>query len=306
MTGKASGILAMIGACTIWGLSPLYYKLLNHLPPLEILAHRTMWSLVFFAGLLTLQGRLRLLAKALATPRMALTLGASGLMIGANWYLFIWAIHAERATEASLGYYIFPLVAVLLGWLFHNERLRMTQAIAVLIAASGVAVLTYGLGTAPWLALSLAITFGLYGLIKKGLDLGPVVSVTAEIAILTPLALLVLLQTHNSGQGAFGTSVRDTLLLICAGPLTATPLILFSLAARRLAMASVGVLQYINPTLQFACAVVVFAEPFSPWHKAAFALIWTAVALYSVSSLLAEKHARRTSIAASALGTSVT
>lgn len=306
MTDTTKGFAAMIVACCIWGLSSIFYKLLSHVPAAEVLAHRTLWSLAFFVMVLTLQGRLRTILAAMAGPRAFALLGFAAMMIATNWYLFIWAVQSGQATEAALGYYIFPLVSVLLGRLVFAERLNRVQLFAVGLVTVAVSLLTYGLGTAPWLAVAIAGSFGLYGLAKKRLAVGPVVSVTAEVMLLSPLAVLVLWQTGDNGAGAFGASFRDTALLVLAGPITATPLILFSYAARRLSMATAGLLSYINPTLQFFCAVVLFREQFTGWHVQAFMLIWGALALYSISTFHQDKARHRALRAASASATTVT
>lgn len=293
MTDTQKGVCALVAACTIWGLSPLFYKALSTVDATEVLAHRTVWSLVFFAGVLALQSRLSTLWAAV-TDRASLPVVAfAALMISTNWFLFIWSIQVARATEASLGYYIFPLVAVLIGRLVFGERLSRIQWTAVILAVLAVAVLTVGLGVLPWISLVLATTFGLYGLVKKRLDMGPVVSVTAEVLILSPIALVWLVFLHGGTGGVFGDDLFQSLLLMTSGPITAMPLILFSYGARRLAMATVGVVQYINPTLQFLCAVLIFGEPFGPVHLIAFALIWTALALYSGSAFRQDRLRRR-------------
>lgn len=305
MTQNQSGILALVGACTVWGLSPLYYKLLAHIPPLEVLSHRTLWSFVFFALVLLVQGRLGMLRVALGSVRSILVIGFAALMISANWFFFILSIQIGKATEASLGYYIFPLVAVLIGVVVFRERLGRAQIVAVALALGAVLVLTIGLGVAPWIALTLSVSFGLYGLVKKRLSVGPVVSVTAEVLLLTPIALTVLALTWHGGHPAYGVNWRDTGLLMFSGPLTATPLILFSAATKRVSMVTVGLVQYLNPTLQFLCAVLVFGEPFGPWHAIAFGLIWTALAIYSLGTIRQDSAARRASRAASGVGTTV-
>ncbi|HBB83532.1 MAG TPA: EamA family transporter RarD [Sulfitobacter sp.] len=306
MTDTTKGFAAMIAACCVWGLSSIFYKLLAHVPAAEVLAHRTLWSLVFFVVVLTVQGRLRSIFSAMAGPRAFGLLAIATIMIATNWYIFIWSVQNGQATEAALGYYIFPLVSVLLGRLVFAEQLNRVQLSAVGLVTVAVALLTFGLGSAPWLAVMIAASFGLYGLAKKRLAVGPVVSVTAEVLLLSPLAILVLWQTGDNGAGAFGASFRDTALLMLAGPITATPLILFSYAARRLSMATAGLLSYINPTLQFFCAVVLFREPFTGWHVQAFVLIWCALALYSVTTFRKEKARRRALRAASASATTVT
>ncbi|SHH32253.1 EamA family transporter RarD [Marivita hallyeonensis] len=296
MTDTRKGVLALIAACTIWGLSPLFYKALSDVPPLEVLAHRTLWSLVFFAGVLILQGRLSALFAAVTDGRSWRIVILASMMISVNWFLFIWSIQVGRATESSMGYYIFPLVAVLIGRLVLGETLSRAQWVAVSLAAGAVLMLTIGLQVLPWISLVLATTFGVYGLVKKRLDMGPVVSVTAEVLILTPLAVAWLIHLHTGAGGAFGGDLAHSALLIASGPMTALPLILFSYGARRLAMSTVGIVQYINPTLQFICAVAIFGEPFGTVHLAAFALIWAALAIYSTSAIRQDKARRKASI----------
>lgn len=304
MTEAGKGVAALVAACTIWGLSGLYYKLLAHVPPIEILAHRTLWSLVFFTLVLLAQGRLGQLRLALGSIRAVAIVGFAALMISVNWFVFILSIQIGQTTEASLGYYLFPLVAVVIGWLAFGERLSMSQGVAVALALGAVVVLTLGLGVAPWIALILSISFGLYGLVKKRLTIGPVVSVTAEVLLLSPIAIVVLAGSHLQGQGAFGQSLQDTALLVFSGVLTATPLILFSYATKRVRMGTIGLVQYINPSLQFLCAVLVFAEPFGAWHAVAFGLIWAALAIYTLASVRQDSAARRAAVSVGTSGTS--
>lgn len=305
MTASTKGILAMIGSCIIWGLSSLIYKQLSNVPAIEILAHRTLWSFVFFVILLGVQGRLYEVRGSFSDRRSTCLTVLAALMILANWFLFIWSIETERAIQASLGYYIYPLVSVVLGWLFFGERLGCLQWTAITLVAVAVSALTYGLGGAPWVSLTLAGTFAIYGLLKKQLSVGPVVSVTSEVTLVVPFAVIFLLLTWHNGEATFGQDLVTTGLLIFAGPLTAVPLILFSLAARRVSMATIGLVGYLNPTLQFLCAVVVFAEPFTSWHVMAFAMIWSALSLYSIAVWSQEKASRKASVAAAASGTTV-
>ncbi len=284
------GIPALIAAGTIWGLSPLYYKLLEHVPPAEVLAHRTVWSFIFFALLLFFQGRLGQLVP--LVRRQWRWIALASIMISVNWFLFIYAIQVDRVIEASLGYYIFPLVAVATGRLVFKERLGALQWIAVALAVLAVSVLTVGLQVVPAISLVLATTFGLYGVIKKKLDAGPVLTVTAEVFLLLPLFILTFAYLAGTAQ-LQATSARDITILMCSGPLTAGPLILFTVGARRVRMATVGLVQYINPTLQFSCAVIVFGEPFTRWHAIAFSLIWVALALYSFSAFGRDRIARK-------------
>lgn len=296
----------MIGAATLWGASPIYYKFLSHIPAIEVLAHRTFWSLIFFAGVLALQGRLKDVRAALHSWRRVGLITLAAVMVSTNWFLFIFATQIDENTQTSLGYYIYPLVAVLLGRFFFAERLGRMQWLAVALAALAVTILTLGLGVVPWISLTLAITFGLYGALKKLLPIPPMVSVTCEVLIIAPISLSVLIWYSNSGQGLFGTSLLDALLLIASGPVTALPLILFSMAARRISMSTVGLLQYINPTLQFLCAVVLFGEAFTLWDRIAFPLIWIALLIYSVASLRQDRLSRSASMAAVGVSTHVT
>tara|TARA_R100000322_G_scaffold1819_8_gene1888 strand:- start:4797 stop:5738 length:942 start_codon:yes stop_codon:yes gene_type:complete len=294
------GLLAMIGACVIWGLSSIYYKTLSHVPPLEVLSHRTLWSMVFFGLLLAFRGRLNEVVRLIGS-RQVLLVALAAVMISTNWFFFIFSVQTGRALGASLGYYIFPLVAVLLGVVIFRERLGPVRGLAVAIAAVAVLILTLGLGAAPWISLTLAGTFGFYGVAKKGVVAGPVASVTAEVVLLAPLAILWLVGVHALGWegivgrnlGAFGTNWHDTLLLAFSGVLTGTPLILFSYAAKRLGYGLVGLLQYINPTLQFLVATFLFLEPVTRWHLIALPLIWLALALYSFVTLREERAASR-------------
>ncbi|MFD1343099.1 EamA family transporter RarD [Litorisediminicola beolgyonensis] len=296
MTQTGSGIAAVIAACVIWGLSPLYYRALDAVPPLEILAHRTFWSLVFFATLLGVQGRLGRLRAALSDRRSALIILAAALIISINWFLFIWAIHNARATEASLGYYIFPLVAVALGRIAFGERLDRLQIAAVALAVVAVSVLAVRQGALPWVSLVLATSFGIYGLLKKRLSVGAVTSVTGEVLLILPISAGYLLWLGLTGQGAFGADLGLALLLIGSGPVTALPLILFSHASQRVAYGTIGLLQYVNPTLQFLIATVIFREPFGTAQALAFGLIWAALALYSAALLRQERASKAASI----------
>lgn len=299
MRDATKGIWAMVVACVIWGTAPLYYKLLTHLPALDIVAQRTIWSVLTFLALLALQSRLGDLRRALASPRSIAIFGFAALTISLNWLIFILSIGWGRVTEVSLGYYLYPLVAVTIGVLAFGERLSRVQGAAVVLAGLAVALLTWGLGAAPWIALVVATSFGLYGLVKKRLTVGAVVSVTAEVLILTPVALVILVWHTAQGQGVLLLNLRDWGLLVLSGALTATPLILFSYAMMRVRMATVGLVQYLSPTVQFLSAVLIFGEPFGTWHEVSFGLIWTAVAIYSVAALVQDRAARSASASSS-------
>lgn len=302
----------MVAACTVWGLSPLYFRALAHVPPGEMLAHRILWSAAMFAVILGAQGRLRAPA-ALVAARPGRMLAAAAL-VSANWFLFILAVQLGRATQASLGYYIFPLVAVALGVAVLGERLGRAQAAAVALAGLAVALLTWGTGQPPWIALMLATSFGLYGLLKKSLAAPPVVSVAAEAALVLPPALLWLAGVHAGlwaegparPGGLFGGEAATTLLLVLAGPVTAVPLLLFTHATRRISLAAVGLTQFLNPTLQFLVAVLVFREPFGLWQAVAFGLIWAALALYLAAAWRSDRSAASRAASAATSGSTAT
>ncbi len=305
MTDATKGLFAMIAACVVWGLSPVVFRELTGVPPLEILAHRTFWSLAIFGMLLALRGRIPELLGVFRKPWNTILLCFAACMIFGGWYLFIWAVQSGRTTETAMGFYISPLVAVAFGRIVFRDRLNGLQWFAVAMVAVAVSLLAFGLGAPPWIALTLATSFGLYGVIKKRLGLGPVVSVTAEIALLLPVALVILWQSSHNGTMQFGRDFWTSGLLIFAGPMTALPLIWFSYAVSKLTMTTTGLISYLNPTLQFFCAVVLFSEPFTLWHSTAFALIWIALALYSVSLLRQERQRRKSAIALVASGTTV-
>lgn len=291
MNRTAQGILAILAACVIWGLSPLYYNLLTMVPPLELLAQRTLWSFLFFALVLGLQGRFSALIHALGNRGHVITLFAAACAIAVNWYFFIYSVQINRVSEASLGYFIFPLVAVVFGLIVFKEKLSVLQWVAVALAVFAVLILTYGLGVAPWLALVLSLSFGTYSVLKKRLDLSPVISVTLEVMLLLPLTVPYLLIQNWPIQDSTD-SWQIWFLLMGSGPLTATPLILFSYATRRISMSTVGIMQYINPSIQFLVALLIFAEPMTDWHFGAFSIIWVAVVIYSWSGFSARNAAK--------------
>ncbi|MDA8634923.1 EamA family transporter RarD [Rhodobacteraceae bacterium] len=291
MNRTAQGILAILAACVIWGLAPLYYNLLTMVPPLELLAQRTLWSFLFFALVLGLQGQFSALIHALGNRGHVITLFAAACAIAVNWYFFIYSVQINRVSEASLGYFIFPLVAVVFGLIVFKEKLFALQWVAVALAVFAVLILTYGLGVAPWLALVLSLSFGTYSVLKKRLDLSPVISVTLEVMLLLPLTVPYLLIQNWPIQDSTD-SWQIWFLLMGSGPLTATPLILFSYATRRISMSTVGIMQYINPSIQFLVALLIFAEPMTDWHFGAFSIIWVAVVIYSWSGFSARNAAK--------------
>ena len=285
MTEHLKGAIAMIAACIIWGLSAIYYKQLSETPTIEVLCHRTLWSVVVFTLFLRLQNRLEELKIIFRNRKLVQTLFWAAAMISMNWFFFIWSVHNDRATEASFGYYIFPLVAVVFGLFFFNERLSLMKWVSVVLATIAVLILAISQNILPFIALVLSISFGIYGMLKKQISLGPVLSVTSEVILLLPVALILLLYWHLDGSGSFGTNIMTTSLLIFSGPMTAVPLMLFSYAARRVQMTSLGIIQYLNPSLQFFVAIFIFLEPFGLWQSVAFGLIWLALFIYSFASI---------------------
>jgi chloramphenicol-sensitive protein RarD len=264
----------------MWGLFPLYWKMLSGVPALEVVAHRTAWGLVAAAALVTLRSRWSDARAVLSLPRTMLTLSASAALIAVNWLLYIWAVIHDHVTEASLGYYVNPLVNVLLGVIVLRESLTRAQWIAVALAAAGVAVLTAAHGRLPWIALALAVTFGLYGLVRKTVAADALTGLLWETAILAPLALSLLAVLAARGVGVFSAGhPRASLLLALGGLVTAVPLVLFAHGARALPLSTLGLIQYLSPSLQFLLAVFLYREPFTAAHAVTFACIWTALGI---------------------------
>lgn len=302
MNDSARGVAAIVAACSLWGLSGLYFGQIREVPALEVLAYRVVWTVVFFLVLFTIRGRLgefrRLLSNRELLPRLAL----STVAISVNWFGYIWAIGHGHATEASLGYYIFPLLAVLLGFVVFGERFSRLQSFAVALAVAAVLVLSVGLGAPPWISLLIAGSFGIYGVFKKAMSVGPVISVAAETALLLPVALAWLAWLHLGSDGAVAAG-WELFYLPLSAFFTGLPLVLFSYASKRLAYATLGLVQYMNPTLQFTVAMIYFGEPFGLVRGIAFPLIWAGVALYCLDLWRQDRRARRSSRTASAVST---
>ncbi len=288
-----AGCLFAVAAYLFWGAAPLYFKAVAGVAPEQILAHRIVWSLLLLVLLVTLTRRWHGLGGSLAQRRTLLLLSGSTLLISANWFTFIWAIEAGRVLEISLGYYINPLVSVLLGVLFLGERLGRWQWLAVALAAAGVANLALQTAGFPWVSLMLAWTFGFYGLLRKLTPLGAADGLLLETALMAPLALGYLLLLEQQGGGAWGSAGATLdLLLVASGPVTALPLVFFASAARRLSLTVVGFFQYLAPTCHFLLAVLLFGELFTDAHLVTFLCIWGAVVLFSVTSWLRLRRRR--------------
>jgi chloramphenicol-sensitive protein RarD len=292
MTAARSGMWVAIASFVLWGLMPLYWHLLKAVPSLQIVAHRIIWSaLLVAAWLLWKQGHGWLRA-ALSRPRAAWMLALSGLLIGFNWSLYIWAVNAGHVVETSLGYFINPLLNVVIGVLFLHERLNRVQWTSVTLAATGVLWLTFNYGSFPWIALALALSFGLYGLIRKlvAIDAVDGLGVESVYLFLPALALMLWGEAHGSGgfiasAGAGGWGWGLGVLLVVGGALTALPLVGFAYAVRRIPLSAVGLLQYIAPTLQFLLGVLVFHETFDRDRAIGFVFIWAALAVFAFDGL---------------------
>ncbi len=289
-----AGVALGASAFLIWGLSPLYWKMLGAVPSLEIIMHRIVWSFVFLAPIMILQRRWSEFTAALKNRRtMSVMLGTSCL-VATNWLLYIWSVNNDRVLEASLGYYINPLVNVLLGMVFLKERLRKPQAVAVFLAGAGVLYLTVHFGVFPWVSLTLAFSFGFYGLVRKVAAVGPVIGLSIETALLSIPALIYLFRGYVVGTGTFlrVSPVMD-LTLMGAALVTALPLLLFTMGAKRLHLSTLGFLQYIAPTGMFLLGVFVFGEPFQKAQVVTFIMIWIALGIYSVDSVVFVRKSRR-------------
>jgi chloramphenicol-sensitive protein RarD len=282
-----TGILSAASAFLCWGLFPLYFHALGEVPSLQILAHRMVWSLLFLLIVLALRKQWAWL-NLLRQPRVFGSFVASALLLSVNWLIYIWAVNNGHVIEASLGYFINPLVNISLGYLILKERLRRAQWMAIGVAALGVAWLTWQAGTVPWIALALAFSFGGYGLMRKTAALGALEGLSFETMVLFPIAAAYVVWLTVHGQNVFLTTDSNTtrLLLLAAGPTTAIPLLLFASGARQIPLSVLGLLQYLSPTLQFLLGVWIFHETFSAERLVGFLLIWLALALFAAEGLL--------------------
>lgn len=288
------GIWYGIGAYLIWGFIPLYLKALQEVPALETMFHRVVWSFVFVALLILLRKEWPDLKSQIARPKVLLVYTLAAVLLAANWLVYIHGVNDDQVVESSLGYFINPLLSVALGVIFLRERLRLAQWIPIGLAGVGVIYLTFLYGAIPWIALTLAFTFGMYGLVKKVAPLGALQGLTLETAILFLPALGYLLYINQQGIGAFGhASWSVSLLLGLVGVVTALPLLLFGSAARLIPLYMVGILQYIAPTCQLLLGVLLYHEPFPPARLAGFSIIWAALAIYWLEGLLDRRAALR-------------
>lgn len=289
------GILYAVGAYLLWGFIPVYFKLLNGVPAAQIMTHRVVWSFVFVLAIILLRRELAAL-RARLTRRVLLVYLAAGVLLSANWLLYVWAVNANLVLEGSLGYFINPLLSVLLALIFLRERLRLWQWVPLGLATIGVLYLTISYGAVPWVALALAGTFGLYGLIKKIAPLDALQGLTLETAAVFVPALGYLIFEESRGAGAFGhAGLLTTVLLAFCGVVTAVPLLLYAAGLRRTPLSVMGFLQYIAPTIQFLVGVFLYGEPFSTQRAIGFSFIWLALIILSAEGYI---HQRRTVFAA--------
>ena len=294
---RRAGLLYGLGAYLLWGVLPLYFKALAHVGAFEIVAHRIFWSLLFLLALLSVSRRWPALREALGNRRVMLTLVASAALIGTNWVIWIWAVNNGHILAGSLGYYLNPLVNVLMGTLLLKEKLSRPQLGAVMLAAAGVAVLAWGAASSLWISLSLAASFATYGLLRKIVHVEALEGLSIETALLTPLALGWILWMNQTGSGGLGFDGSTTALLIASGAVTAVPLLLFTAAARRLPYSLLGFLQYIAPSMQFLLAVLLYGETLTTAHIICFSAIWTALAIFSLDGWRRSAANRREALA---------
>jgi chloramphenicol-sensitive protein RarD len=292
------GILFAIGAYGIWGLLPIYWKTIDIVPAPQILSHRIVWSFIFLVIVLLMKKDLSTFTRVVQSKKTLAIFTLAAVLIGVNWLTYIWAVNAGYIVETSLGYFINPLVSVLFGVIFLGEKLRPLQWAPIILAATGVLYLTISYGALPWIALVLAFTFGLYGLIKKTAPLNSLHGLSLETGILFLPALFYLFYAEGQGTGLMGhADWLVTILLIFTGIATALPLLLFASAARKINLSTLGILQYIAPTMQFLIGVLMYGEPFTQSRLFGFSIIWTALLIYTFEGVLERRRSTQVSMA---------
>jgi len=285
MSDNKAGLLSGLTAYLIWGLFPIYFVATKHVPALEILSHRIVWSVPFGFLILLFRKQIGETLKALANPRTVGLLTIAALALALNWGVYIWAIQIEQIFQGSLGYYINPLIYVLVGVVFFKEKLSKLQGLAILFAVIGVLILTIHGGQFPAISLILAVSFAIYGVLRKQINIGAMPGLFIEVLVLFVPAAIVLFVFQQNGTLAWGANGRETdMLLMLAGPLTVLPLLAFAFAARRIALSTLGILQYIGPTMQFGCAIY-FGEAFTTAHAWCFAFIWLGVGVFAFEAI---------------------
>jgi chloramphenicol-sensitive protein RarD len=287
------GIWYGIGAYITWGLFPIYWKWLHNVPALQLISHRVLWSFLLLLAVILISRQWNAFRAAALKPRVLRIYLVAAVLIGINWLVYIWAVNAGFIVEVSLGYYVNPLLNVFMGMLFLRERLRALQWVPLGLATVGVLYLAFAYGSLPWIALTLAFSFGLYGLVKKTAPLGSLYGLTLETGLLFLPALLYLLYSDMTRQGAFlHSGVISDVLMMGAGLVTTVPLLMFASAARRIPLSLVGILQYIAPTLQFLLGVLVYGEPFTHTQFIGFGIVWAALILFGVEGYFATRSQR--------------
>lgn len=285
------GILYGIGAYALWGFFPIYWKFLHEVPALQVIGHRIAWSFILLIAFIVLTRQWQdFRGKALTSAKTIVTYAVAGVLLSVNWLIYVWGVNAGFIVETSLGYFINPLLSVLLGVFFLRERLRLAQWIPVVVAAAGVTYLTFIYGRPPWIALSLAFSFGFYGLVKKLAPLGSLYGLTLETGIVFPAALIYLAVVEFGGTAAFlHDDLATNVFLIGAGVVTTIPLLMFASAAKQIPLTVVGLLQYIAPTLQFLIGVFIYKEPFDRAHLIGFVIVWVALVIFWVENSIAHR-----------------
>ncbi|HFC04095.1 MAG TPA: EamA family transporter RarD [Rhizobiales bacterium] len=291
---SSQGVIYAVAAFGLWALNPLYFKLLAGVSPFEVITHRAFWSVPFGVAVVLYLSRTSDIARVFKRPDLLLKLMMTGLIISGNWVIFVWAVAVDLTLEASLGYFINPLLNVIIGYLLLGERLTTAQTVAVLLAALGVVIQTVGAGVFPWVAIVLAVLFAAYGYVRKTIDVGPVQGFVIETTMLLPFSIAYAIWLAFQGTMQFASNATDTFLLVLSGPVTAIPLMLFASGARRLRYSTIGILQYIAPSGMFLIAVFVFKEQVGFWKLVSFAFIWVALAIYSYDAFRQERADRKT------------
>ena len=282
------GIGYALLAFSAWGFIPIYWKLLNTVPSMEILTHRMVWSVFFLLGLLAVQKRLGEFRELFHSPKYIFMLLGTATLLGGNWFVYIYGVNTNQVIETSLGYFISPLLVILLGAVFLRERLNIWQVVAVGFAALGVLNFIWNFGSLPWIALSLAFTFSFYGLFRKMIPVKPLVGLLMETALLTPLAVVLIAFWEIDGTGHFGTTWMTDFLLFGGGVVTSLPLLWFINAGKRLRYSTIGFIQYLTPSIQLLIGVYLYHEPFTPTHSITFGLIWAGLVIFSINSLFVQ------------------
>lgn len=291
---RTAGLISGAAAYFMWGVLPVYWKSLLAVPPLELICHRVVWCMVFLAIGLTLQRHWRLVLNLWGQWRTLGLLVCSASLVAVNWFVYVWAVNNGHVVEGSLGYYINPLVNVLLGFLFFRDKLNRLQNLAIFLAAVGVAISVASYGAPPWIALTLAFSFGFYGLVRKVARVAPIPGLFVETFLLSFLAGAYIIMQEAAGSGAFHIlSGWKIPLLMCSGAVTALPLLCFAYAVRRLRLATMGILQYLAPTLMLLLGTIVYGEPFGTTRIITFFFIWCAVALYVADGLILYRNEHR-------------